>query len=92
MKKPEFHQLIREEVKNVLKETGNIWYGTVSDKDDFGDKIVDTFIDSRVAGGGSWALMTPRSWKKYGMSKKLGTGYGQMYKKGENGKWVKIKG
>ena len=84
----------------IVKEAKEkYWLSPVSKNDDFGDKISDEIIDgattrllpSGVKIQGAWALMTPKSFKKYGV-KKLGTGYGQRYKKQKDGKWLKVEG
>jgi hypothetical protein len=65
------------------------WVGHVGKTDDFGDEIVDTFIDGKTLQG-PWAMMTPKSAAMHGVGR-LGTGYGQMYKL-KNGKWLKVEG
>jgi hypothetical protein len=65
-----------------------VWIGSVPEFDDFGEKIVDEFIDGKLMVMPGWAIMSPISFKRYGMGI-LGTGKGQCYKKqGEN--WVQI--
>jgi len=58
--------------------------------DDFGIPYKDIMIDGRTKMG-PWANMTPESWKTHGIGL-LGTGYGQMYKKQDDGRWLKIQG
>jgi hypothetical protein len=65
------------------------WKGTVSKIDDFGVFIGEEFIDG-VTWSGKWAIMTPRSWAINGLGK-LGTGYGQRYRKTPEG-WLKVEG
>ena len=56
--------------------------------DDFGDPILDIFIDGKTVHG-PWAFMTPDSFKIHGID--LGTGLGQRYeKRGED--WEKVAG
>ena len=85
MKKSELKKLIKE-----IIEEAQYWSNSVGNEDDFGDTITDEIIDARTKIG-PWALMTPNSWKKYGFNK-LGTGFGQRYKKQKDGKWLKIEG
>jgi len=67
------------------------WVGRVSERDDFGNPIKDQFIDGVMRGRGSWAIMTPAAFRVFGVGK-LGTGYGQRYKKQADGKWLKVEG
>jgi hypothetical protein len=60
------------------------WNGTVKKNDDFGDKIIDSFIDGKTKHG-PWAIMTPRSFALYGVG--LGIGLGQRYFLNNN-KWI----
>jgi len=87
MKKSELREIIKETIR---EEKEKYWMGHVSDKDDFSDSIKNEFIDGKTQMG-PWALMTPKSWKQYGF-RKLGTGYGQRYKKQSDGKWLKVEG
>jgi hypothetical protein len=66
-----------------------IWSGQVRSKDDFGDEIADEFIDGKTQMG-PWAIMTPASWRAYGVGS-LGTGYGQRYARDGN-VWKKVEG
>lgn len=66
------------------------WYGQVPKKDDFGSIIEDEFIDGKMFNG-TWSIMTPKSWNLYGCGK-LGTGYGQRYKKNSENIFMKIEG
>jgi hypothetical protein len=66
------------------------WVGKVSTHDDFDVEIGDTFIDGRTMAG-PWAIMTPSTWRMYGVGR-FGTGYGQMYMKQDDGKWMKVEG
>lgn len=66
------------------------WLSPVDAFDDFGDIITDEIIDGKTVMG-PWGLMTPKSWKKYGVGR-LGSGLGQRYKKQKDGKWLKIEG
>lgn len=65
------------------------WLGDVGETDDFGVKITDTIIDGATMMG-PWALMTPKTFARYGRG--LGLGRGQKYRKQEDGKWLKIEG
>lgn len=65
--------------------------GQVPKTDNFGDDIVNEFIDGRSRMG-PWGFFTPASWAKYGVGL-LGTGFGQRYVKREaDGKFVKVEG
>jgi hypothetical protein len=66
-----------------------IWTGRVPLKDDFDAKIIDEFIDGRTIYG-SWAYMTPASWKAFGCGQ-LGIGCGQRYVR-QGARWVKANG
>lgn len=81
-------KIIREEIINLLE--ADYWLSPVGKADDFKDKITDEIIDGKTKYG-PWALMTPKSFKKHGVGK-LGTGYGQRYKKQKDGKWLKTEG
>jgi hypothetical protein len=70
--------------------TPKYWAGAVPPNDDFGDPIEDEFIDGKTIHG-PWATMTPRSWRKHGVSS-LGTGRGQYYEKQKDGRWLKVQG
>ena len=63
------------------------WLGSVPSEDDFGDPITDEFIDGRTVSG-SWAFMTPRNHYDRGVG--LGTGRGQLYKKQQDGRFLKV--
>lgn len=68
------------------------WVGLVPPKDDFGDPIVDEFIDGKTKYG-PWACMTLASWGVHGVGHPLGTGVGQRYKRDpDSGHWVKVEG
>lgn len=73
-----------------LNEEAQYWGRPVGDNDDFGDQITDEFIDGKSRMG-PWGIMTPKSWKTNGVGR-LGTGYGQRYKKQADGKWLKVDG
>ena len=72
-----------------LNEDDKFWMGDIGDKDDFGAPIKDEFIDCKT-NMGPWGIMSPESFKTYGVG--LGTGRGQKYKKQPDGKWKKIQG
>lgn len=71
-------------------EARRYWTGSIRQKDDFGLSVGDTFIDGKTIHG-PWAIMTPSSWRSHGVGR-LGTGYGQKYKKQSDGRWLKIEG
>jgi hypothetical protein len=66
------------------------WMGTMRSKDDFGVPYKDIMIDGKTTSG-PWANMTPESWRIHGFGK-LGTGFGQKYKKQSDGRWLKVEG
>jgi len=66
------------------------WLGTIGDKDDFGRPITDEFIDGKTKMG-PWAIMSIDSWRKYSNGQ-LGMGWGQRYKKMNDGRWLKVEG
>jgi hypothetical protein len=79
------------EAPSTKKPKPVFWTGPVPFKDDFGQRVVDEFIDG-VTKMGPWATMTPWSWERYGASKALGTGLGQRFKKQPDGMWLKVEG
>lgn len=66
------------------------WRGLVKSIDDFGCPITDEFIDGKTQRG-PWAIMSLVSWEAHGFYR-LGVGFGQKYKKQDNGRWLKIEG
>jgi hypothetical protein len=72
----------------MKKTKAQYWLSPVGEVDDFEDKISDEIIDGKTIYG-PWALMTPISIKIHGVGR-LGTGYGQRYKKQSDGKWLKV--
>lgn len=66
------------------------WIGPVPEADDFGQKIVDVFVDGKTVYG-PWATMTPASWLHRGIGR-LGQGLGQRYQKQTDGRWLKVEG
>jgi hypothetical protein len=66
------------------------WMGHISERDDFGKKIEEEFIDGKTKLG-PWAIMTPATWRLKGVGG-LGLGRGQRYKKTVDGRWVKVEG
>jgi hypothetical protein len=66
------------------------WTGTLGLDDDFGVPFKNIMIDGKTKNG-MWALMTEQSFRNYGYGL-LGTGWGQMYEKQPDGRWLKIKG
>ena len=65
------------------------WIGDMPELDDFGITIKNVVIDGRTKLG-PWAMMTPETFKNFGVG--LGLGFGQKYKKQKDGKWLKIEG
>jgi hypothetical protein len=66
------------------------WTGNLGPKDDFGRPYGDLMYDGRT-NMGPWANMSHDSWMMVGV-KKLGTGYGQKYRKQADGRWLKVEG
>jgi hypothetical protein len=66
------------------------WIGEVGELDDFGVQLTDEFIDGMTAMG-PWAIMSLGSWRLHG-SPRLGTGWGQRYKRQADGRWLKVEG
>jgi hypothetical protein len=67
-----------------------IWIGTPPEICDINrEPIVDEFIDGKTRAG-PWGNMCPKCHKIFGVG--LGTGYGQRYKKQDDGKWLKVEG
>jgi len=66
------------------------WIGTVPERDDFGNKLGDVFIDGSTIMG-PWAIMTPETWARVGRGQ-LGTGIGQKYQRQADGRWLKVEG
>jgi hypothetical protein len=66
------------------------WMSGLGAKDDFGIPYTDIMIDGKTRSG-PWANMSEKSWRMYGVGR-LGTGYGQKYKKQSDGRWLKIEG
>ena len=65
------------------------WLSPVGEKDDFGSPIDDIMYDAKSTMG-PWGLMSPKSFRQYGVG--LGTGLGQKYEKQADGKWLKTDG
>jgi len=63
---------------------------SIGPKDDFGNAIIDEFIDGKTKEG-PWAIMSIDSWRLYSRGQ-LGQGWGQRYKKQKDGKWLKVEG
>lgn len=77
--------------KDGSKPVNRYWQGEIGPGDDFGRPIHDEFIDGKMHGRNQWAIMSPDSWERSGIGK-LGTGYGQRYKKQADGRWLKVEG
>jgi hypothetical protein len=67
------------------------WLSHVGETDDFGKPYKDVMYDGKTKQWGSWANMNGSSWKTHGVGK-LGTGYGQKYKRQPDGRWLKVEG
>lgn len=52
-------------------------------------QVTDEFVDGRTIYG-PWANMCPSCFKEIGI--KLGTGYGQRYKKNSDNEFIKVEG
>jgi hypothetical protein len=67
------------------------WYGPdKTGHDDFGMPYGDFMFDGKTKMG-PWACMSSYSWEKHGCGK-LGTGFGQKYKRQADGRWLKVEG
>jgi hypothetical protein len=71
-------------------EQEKYWFGKLPPNDDFGVPYEKIMIDGKTKQG-PWANMTITSWRLHGCGK-LGTGFGQKYKKQPDGRWLKIEG
>lgn len=73
------------------------WSGIIKKRDDFGYPIQDKFIDGatknemRKSERGAWAIMSPFCFRIHGVNK-LGIGFGQLYEKQPDGKWLQTEG
>lgn len=65
------------------------WLSRVPLLDDFGAIIGSNFVDGKT-NNGKWAIMSERSFTKFGIG--LGTGKGQLYEKQVDGRWLKTGG
>lgn len=66
------------------------WAGTPTKCDLCGARITESFVDGRTKPMGQWAIMDLGCHAKRGYS--LGQGYGQLYEKQEDGRWLKTEG
>jgi hypothetical protein len=66
------------------------WLGDLGPKDNWGSTYRGVMYDARTVYG-VWGNMSESSWKLFGCGK-LGTGYGQKYKKQADGRWLKVEG
>ena len=66
------------------------WLSPLDKLDDFGVPYGNIMIDGKTRQG-PWANMSESSWKIFGCGR-LGTGYGQKYRKQSDGRWLKIEG
>lgn len=55
-----------------------------------GNVITTHFVDGKVAGYSSWAIMCPDCFRDFGLG--LGLGRGQLYEKQPNERYMKIEG
>jgi hypothetical protein len=60
-------------------------------KDAFSRKEGEIVYDARMAGTTAWATMTEASFKRYGEGR-LGTGFGQKYRRNAEGHLLKVEG
>ena len=74
---------------NVPKRKPKYWGSPVPEFDDFNQLIDDIFINGKTIVS-SWAIMTPKSFQRYGVG--LGTDSGQRYSKQADGQWLKVEG
>ncbi len=67
------------------------WIGEIPPKCQLsGRRIAKRFVDGRVPGMTSWAIMHPIYFAMIGG--RLGTGNGQLYERQQTGRWLKIGG
>lgn len=66
------------------------WAGSPTRCDLCGRPLGESFVDGRTKPRGQWGIMDPGCHAKYGYS--LGPGYGQLYEKQEDGRWLKTEG
>lgn len=66
--------------------------------DVFGEPVVDEFVNGLIRGknnlfgfASKWGIMTPASFATHGYGR-LGTGFGQRYRKQPDGRWLKVEG
>jgi hypothetical protein len=71
--------------------SGEVYWAGKPEKDDFGQPIKDVIYDARTRMG-SWAFMTFESWEQYRASPDLGTGFGQKFRKQDDGRFLKVLG
>jgi hypothetical protein len=77
----------------VMSDTKAVyWLSPVGGFDDFDRPIVDEFVDGATRHGGMWGIMTPESFRIHSLYNRLGTGFGQRYKKQADGRWLKVEG
>jgi hypothetical protein len=85
-----YYSSIRKNERRRMTMEKRYWNGEIDSKDDFGVTITKTFVDGATRHG-PWAIMSPKSWKTHGVAR-LGTGFGQMYEKQSDGRWLKVSG
>jgi hypothetical protein len=84
---------VTTEGKHAMKkeiERKVYWPGELSPNDDFGVPYKNIMFDAKTKNG-PWANMTEKSFRNHAVGL-LGTGFGQMYEKQPDGRWLKIKG
>jgi hypothetical protein len=77
-------------VSKMANDNAVYWISPLGPRDDFGGQYRDIMYDGRTIYG-YWANMNEHNWQDLG-SGKLGTGYGQKYKKQADGRWLKVEG
>ena len=81
---------MKKKSAKVPSKKKKYWMSPIPIHDDFGEELVDIFIDGKTKFG-PWGIMTPNNYKKFGIGV-LGLGFGQKYQKQPDGKWLKIEG
>lgn len=81
----------RHDNDSLNQTKAKYWTGRPPQEDDFGLPILSEFVDGVTSENGKWAFMNPVSYKAHGIGR-LGTGYGQRYKKQADGRWLKVEG
>lgn len=67
------------------------WIGPAPAKCDIcGKPIGNTFVDGKTLPQNMWGMLDLACHRMHGVG--LGTGRGQMYRRQENGRWLKVEG